>query len=49
MYRSGLLGTYYLVTVPRSQVGDVVRVDLVDEVTGKSHVAAWMRESKVAK
>lgn len=44
-YRSGVMGTYYLVRVPRIQVGKVMKVELVDEVTGKKHEAEW-REAK---
>lgn len=48
MYRSGVMGTYYLVSVPRLQAGEVVTVEVKDEVTGLMHMAEW-RETRVTK
>jgi hypothetical protein len=44
LYRSGVMGTYYLVSVPRLQVGEVVTVEVLDEVTGQTHKAEWKQE-----
>jgi hypothetical protein len=43
MYRSGVMGTYYLVTVPGSRwaAGDVVTVEVEDHATGRRHVGSW--------
>lgn len=48
MYRSGVMGTYYLVAFPASRwaAGDVVTVEVLDEVTGQTHRAEWKPEPK---
>lgn len=46
MYRSGVMGTYYLVQFPASRwaPGDVIAVEVKDLVTGKKHEADWKLE-----